>query len=160
MVFLAVLGIEIRRRRNIIPHSARQAGERRLPRWTALARARALSNIALGTSTTEFPGLTNDTSNSKWRTPNPRPRSSPRARGRYRTTRRRPASTTLLRTSPSPRRYVRRHDCMGGSGRSSKRRTRAHSSGTERANVRMCATRTQRADDRHAASNVCAMDLR
>lgn len=73
-------------------------------------------------------GLTNDTSNSKWRTPNPRPRSSPRARGRYRTTRRRPASTTLLRTSPSPRRYVRRRDSMGGSGTVRKRRTWAHCS--------------------------------
>jgi len=62
------------------------------------------------------PTSTNDHSETKWRpnkrTRSPPPRSSPRGRGRYRTTRRRPASTTLLRTSPSPRRYVRRYDSM------------------------------------------------
>ena len=58
------------------------------------------------------PTSTNDHSETKWRpnkrTRSPPPRSSPRGRGRYRTTRRRPASTTLLRTLPSPRRYVMR----------------------------------------------------
>ena len=57
------------------------------------------------------PTSTNDHRETKWR-PNKRtrstpPSSSPRASGRYRTRRRRRASTTLLRTSPSPRRYVR-----------------------------------------------------
>ncbi len=95
------------------------------------------------------PGLTNDTSNSKWRTPNPRPRSSPRARGRYRTTRRRPASTTLLRTSPSPRRYVIRCDGMDGSEEEDNGRN---------ALADTLRLRVETANDLHAAR--CTMDFR
>jgi len=86
----------------------------RMVPWRYTARALASAHLEPNfTLNIDNSRATNDNSESKWRptkrTRNPPPRSSPRARDRYRITRRRPASTTLRTMSLSPRRYV--HSC-------------------------------------------------
>ena len=84
--------------RHIQPHQKRDFGKLAFPR-----RAKRTYQTCRIHSNHDN---NDDHDNSTWRTKNQRRRSSARASGRYRTTPRRPASTILLRTSASPRRYV------------------------------------------------------